>query len=227
MVKKYTDNIKNDLYYTKRILKNIEVSTRYLKGKNQDDIINDGFLCDAIQNRFTRLAEDASHLSKEYKETIKSIPWDGVVSIRNRICHDYDAVENVTLYKTIKIDFPIVRKELLNKIICHYLNLQPVPFSLIMSKNKTIEMRLNDEKRKKMKTGDVIVFINNKTKEEMIAEIIDIKPYKDFVELYSNYSKSKLGYLVDEQANPDDMLIYYSKDAITKYGVLAIEIKVY
>ena len=30
------DNVKDDVYYAKRILKNIEVLSRYLQGKSQD-----------------------------------------------------------------------------------------------------------------------------------------------------------------------------------------------
>ena len=86
------DNAKNDTYYAKRILKNIEVLSRYLKDKSQDDLLSDGFLCDAIENRFTKLSEDASKLSSTFKESLKTIPWTAIYSIRNRICHDYDVV---------------------------------------------------------------------------------------------------------------------------------------
>lgn len=65
------DNVKNDIYFAKRILKNIEVLSHYLKDKSQDDLLNDGFLCDAIENRFTKLSEDASKLSNPFKESLR------------------------------------------------------------------------------------------------------------------------------------------------------------
>ena len=37
MASRYTDNVKDDAYYAKRILKSIEMLTRYLAGKLQDD----------------------------------------------------------------------------------------------------------------------------------------------------------------------------------------------
>lgn len=88
------DNIKNAFYYVKRLLKSIEITSRYLKDKSMDDLINDGFLCDAIGNRFTKIAEDASNLSKDFKKNLSSIPWDGIASIRDRVCHDYDVVDD-------------------------------------------------------------------------------------------------------------------------------------
>ena len=40
----------------------------------------------------------------------------------------------------------------------HYMKLKNDPFIKIKNKTKTIEMRLNDEKRKKINVGDIIEF---------------------------------------------------------------------
>ena len=221
------DNVKNDFYYIKRLLKSIEVTSRYLEGKSMDDLINDGYLCDAIENRFTKIAEDAKKLSDDYKKSIKSIPWDGIYSIRNRVCHDYDVVDYAILYKTIKVNFPQFKQALLSSITTCQMNLYPEPFDLIKAGSKTVEMRLFDEKRRKLSVGGLIVFTNTKTKEELVVEIIDLKQFDSFESLYLNYKKTDIGYKDDEVANPDDMLSYYSIEDIRKYGVVAIEIKTY
>lgn len=221
------DNVKNDFYYVKRLLRSIEITSRYLKDKSMDDLINDGFLCDAIENRFTKIAEDASNLSKEFKKNLSSIPWDGIASIRNRVCHDYDVVDFAILYKTIKVNFPSFRKVLLESVNAHRMNLYPDAFELIKNGSKKVEMRLNDEKRQKLTIGDLVIFTNTETKEEIIVEVIDLNAFKSFKELYSSYEKTVIGYKKDEVANPNDMLDYYSQEQIDKYGVLAIEIKLY
>lgn len=221
------DNVKNDFYYVKRLLRSIEITSRYLKDKSMDDLINDGFLCDAIENRFTKIAEDASNLSKDFKKKLSSIPWDGIASIRNRVCHDYDVVDFAILYKTIKVNFPSFKKNLLEVATVHKMNLYPDAFELIESGNKKVEMRLNDEKRQKLAIGDLVVFTNTETKEEIIVEVIDLKTFKSFKELYSSYEKTVIGYKKDEVTNPNDMLNYYSQEQIDEYGALAIEIKLY
>lgn len=221
------DNIKDDFYYAKRILKSIEVTCRYLENKSMDDFIDDGFLCDAIENRFTKIAEDAKKLSDDYKKSIKSIPWDGIYSIRNRVCHDYDVVDYAILYRTIKANFPQFKQALLESIEVNRMNLYPEPFELIKAGSKKVEMRLFDEKRRKLSVGDLIVFANTKTKEELIAEIVELKQFDSFESLYMNYKKTDIGYKDDEVANPDDMFSYYSIEDIRKYGVVAIEIKTY
>lgn len=105
------------------------------------------------------------------------------------------------------------------------MNLHIGPFELIKSGQKDIEMRLYDERRRSLKIGDEIVFTNNETDEKITVEIINLYRFKDFHELYSHFPKERLGYVSDQPANPEDMEIYYSKEKIKEYGVIAIEIK--
>lgn len=106
----------------------------------------------------------------------------------------------------------------------HKMNLWNDSFEAIKDGWKTIEMRLNNEKRSKIEIGDEIEFTNTGTNEVLICEVINIYKYNDFKELYKNHNKISIGYREDEIANPNDMLMYYSKDNIDKYGVLGIEI---
>ena len=106
----------------------------------------------------------------------------------------------------------------------HKMNLQDWPFEAINNGQKTIEMRLYDEKRQKIKIGDIIEFFNN-SNDIIKTQVIGIHRFKNFDELYQNFNKEKLGYKDNETANPNDMAIYYSLDDIKKYGVVGIEIK--
>ena len=45
------------------------------------------------------------------------------------------------------------------------MQLHPEPFELIKNGNKTIELRLLDEKRKRIRKGDIILFKNRITEE--------------------------------------------------------------
>ena len=66
----------------------------------------------------------------------------------------------------------------------HYMKLQNDPFTKIKNKTKTIEMRLNDEKRRKIKIHDLIEFTNIKTGEKLFTKVINLHYYNDFDELY-------------------------------------------
>ena len=106
----------------------------------------------------------------------------------------------------------------------HKMNLWNDSFEAIKDGWKTIEMRLNDEKRSIIKIGDEIEFTNVKTNELLICKVTNLFMYKNFDELYNNHNKISIGYKENEIANPNDMLMYYSKEDIEKYGVLGIEL---
>lgn len=106
----------------------------------------------------------------------------------------------------------------------HQMTLYNGPFQAIQKGYKTVEMRLYDDKRKKLCINDEIVFTNLDTKETMKVKVKAIKVYRDFKELYENYSPLVLGYTKDEKASFEDMYFYYPKEKIEAYGVCAIEI---
>lgn len=108
----------------------------------------------------------------------------------------------------------------------HRMNLWNSSFLSIKSGIKTVEMRLNDEKRSLVRGGDTIIFTNFSTKEELTVKVIKSIVYKDFFELYKHYNKLEIGYSEDEIADPADMYQYYSKEKIDQYGALAIEIEI-
>lgn len=107
----------------------------------------------------------------------------------------------------------------------HHMKLYNDSFESIKNKTKTIEMRLNDEKRSVIKIADIIIFTNTTTLEQLKVKVINLYRYDNFDQLYKNHDKISIGYKEDEIANPQDMLNYYSKEMIAIYGVLAIEIK--
>lgn len=101
------------------------------------------------------------------------------------------------------------------------------PFQQIKHNKKTIEMRLNYKERSKINIGDSICFEHKDSKEKLYAKVEKVYRYKTFEELYQSVLKEKLGYELNEVANPDDMLEYYSKEKINQYGVLGIEISLF
>lgn len=108
----------------------------------------------------------------------------------------------------------------------HKMNLNDGPFHRIKNGTKTIELRLNDEKRQLLKENDLIEFTNRETSESMVVEVVRLYPYSSFDELYQYFDKISLGYDEEDVASPKDMERYYSKEEQDKYGVLGIEVRV-
>lgn len=107
----------------------------------------------------------------------------------------------------------------------HEMRLNDEPFNLIKNGTKTIELRLNDEKRQLLKIKDLIEFTNRKTEEKLLTEIINLHHYNSFEELYKYFDKEAIGYNENEIVDPKDMEEYYPKEEQEKYGVVGIEIK--
>lgn len=87
----------------------------------------------------------------------------------------------------------------------HEMKLNNEPFECIKNGTKTIELRLNDEKRKLLTVGDYIEFTNRVTNEKLLVEVIDLFKYNSFEELYKHFNKIEIGYSINEEANPKDM----------------------
>jgi len=101
------------------------------------------------------------------------------------------------------------------------------PFMAISQGKKRVEMRLYDEKRRRLKIGDYISFSDKESaKGACLCEVTSLHVARNFEDLYAFFPrKSILGYERNEKANPDDMLTYYSEDKIKTFGVVGIGIK--
>ena len=110
-------------------------------------------------------------------------------------------------------------------LVVNELRLANQPFEAIKEGRKTIEMRLFSEERSLMSIGELIEFTNRDSGEKLLCFIDAISIYDNFDELYKHYDKVSLGYAPTEEANPDDMLIYYPKEKQEMYKVMAIKIR--
>lgn len=111
----------------------------------------------------------------------------------------------------------------------HNMQLQPAPFEMIRNGTKTIELRLYDEKRRQIRTGDDIVFVHTGNRSETLrVKVIDLFVFDSFAELYDALPLLECGYTEDDidTASPEDMDLYYSREEQQKYGVVGISVKV-
>ena len=114
----------------------------------------------------------------------------------------------------------------LRKNITHFMQLQPSPFEMIRNGTKTTELRLYDEKRKKIRIGDRISFTNTVSKEVLNVRVVGLTVSDSFEALYRQLPLTECGYTKEDidTASPDDMNAYYSKEMQQKYGVVGIKI---
>ena len=110
----------------------------------------------------------------------------------------------------------------------HEMTLFPKPYTSIASGQKTIELRLYDEKRQSIQIGDQIRFTNTlDASQTTLCEVVQLHVFKNFAELYESLPLLKCGYTPEDVVNAhlDDILTYYSKEKQAQYGVVGIELK--
>ena len=108
----------------------------------------------------------------------------------------------------------------------HKMNLIKEPFDKIASGQKTIELRLYDEKRRAVGVGDVITFVCTEDSRQISTRVVALYVFDSFEELYRTMPLTSCGYTSENvhRARPEDMEKYYSAEEIRKYGVVGIEI---
>ena len=104
----------------------------------------------------------------------------------------------------------------------HKMKLNDDPFERIKNGTKTIEFRLYDEKRRKVKIGDKIEFSKlPDLQEKILVDVLDLYTEPSFEELFEKLYEDK----EKEKQKANAMYEIYSPENEKKYGVVGIKIK--
>lgn len=109
----------------------------------------------------------------------------------------------------------------------HSMKLDPAPFYAIRAGEKTFELRLWDEKRRKLAVNDSIEFTNTKNPAKRIrAQIRALRRYDSFEALFRAIPPERCGYPAGTSPAEaaDGMEAYYTPAAQKEWGVLGIEL---
>jgi len=107
------------------------------------------------------------------------------------------------------------------------MGLNPDQFDLICAGSKTIEIRLNDDKRRGLQVGDVITFRNVADEtQRLVKRVKSLHQFATFAALYSQYSPVSVGSAptADVAQMVADTYTIYTPEQEHRWGVVAIEI---
>lgn len=110
----------------------------------------------------------------------------------------------------------------------HTMRLNAQPFQSIRDGLKTIELRLYDEKRKRIAVGDHIVFTHTDDATQTLrCLVVAVHVFASFEQLYAALPLEKCGYTREQlaSASPKDMQAYYSQEQQKQHGVVGLELK--
>ena len=95
-----------DRLIMQKMLKYAREALSYVEGMDYDAFIIDSKTLSATAFVLGQIGELAGIVSNEFQSTAVSINWRGMRGLRNRIVHDYEAVDLKMLWDVIHIDLP-------------------------------------------------------------------------------------------------------------------------
>lgn len=98
-------------------------------------------------------------------------------------------------------------------------------FEIIENESKNVEIRVNDEKRRKLNVGDTLVFLKRPNDdEELKATVKNLVYFNSFEEVVDNYEMKRI-YLdnTSKEEFINLMKRFYTDEIVKEYGVVAIE----
>jgi len=98
--------MKDQNVYLVHILESAEAIVSYIQGTTKKEFLSSGEKQDAVIRRFEIIGEATKQLTDATTSRDRSIPWRSVASMRDRLIHEYFAVDLEFVWKTAKTDMP-------------------------------------------------------------------------------------------------------------------------
>lgn len=105
MTKEYRD-------YLRDIFDSILSIENFVDGMTIQEFLTDLKTQFAVVRAFEIIGEAASKISNEIKEKYQDLPWREMVTMRNKLIHEYSGVSNAVIWQTIQQDLPSLKKGL-------------------------------------------------------------------------------------------------------------------
>jgi uncharacterized protein with HEPN domain len=91
-----------------------EATQHFIAGRNRADLDTDQMLLFALVHAVTVIGEAASKIAPESRATLPSVPWNAIISMRNRLIHAYSDIDHDILWKTVGEEIPALLSQLVN-----------------------------------------------------------------------------------------------------------------
>lgn len=147
------------------------------------------------------------------QEEVDFIEWDSLEKISELRSNGLFKKEHAEAFDRL---LPLLNRQI------HKMKLLEKPFNNIKNGSKKVEFRLYDDKRKKLKVGDLIEFSKLPTLTETFkVEITNLYKASTFKELFEKIYTDK----AEIENKTQRMYEIYSPEKEKEYGVLGIEIR--
>jgi len=102
----------SDVNRLRHMLDHAREAVEMAGGHCRSDLESNRQFCLAMTHLVEIVGEAAARVSQQSQSRWQDIPWTGVVGLRNRLVHGYDAVDLNILWTIVNDDLPPLIKEL-------------------------------------------------------------------------------------------------------------------
>ena len=78
----------------------------YITGETYERYLQQPMLRDAVERRLEIIGEAARRLSASFRDTTSAVPWRRIMATRHILAHDYDAVNDETVWRIATVHVP-------------------------------------------------------------------------------------------------------------------------
>lgn len=96
----------------KHMLDAIHNVNMYMKGRSEDDLVNNSMLFYAVVKNIEIIGEAAYKLTNDFKESHPDTSWRQIVSMRHILGHGYYQVTADEIFNVYQQDLPILLQQL-------------------------------------------------------------------------------------------------------------------
>ena len=79
---------------------------RFTAGKSRSDYDDDEVLRAALERKVEIVGEAARNLSSAFRDANPQVPWQRIMATRHVLAHDYDAVNQETVWRIVTTHVP-------------------------------------------------------------------------------------------------------------------------
>lgn len=98
--------------YVEDILESIGYIETYVEGMKYKHFQEDRKTMDAVVRNFEIIGEASKFIPDEMRKKHAQIDWTGIVGLRNRIAHEYFAIDPEIMWNILKEELPPLKREL-------------------------------------------------------------------------------------------------------------------
>jgi uncharacterized protein with HEPN domain len=84
----------------------------FIQGRERTALYADDLLQSAVLHKLTLLGEAAARLSRALRDRRPEVPWQRIISIRNRTVHEYFGIDWGIIWSAVTEDVPQLRRQI-------------------------------------------------------------------------------------------------------------------